>query len=236
MGDFEVFGKIESFMKRSDAQSRIEVPELEQCFSLANAVCENVLAANLIRARLRQSGSDYHYQNPAALQQTQTFIEQSLLSFLKGMYGDRMTSDSERSFLHKLLGLNEAAYKRWLSRATVEMLYWTAKQPDPAHPDQLPFGECSPLYSHKNGYALHLNRTGRLDPDLYPVAGAKEGHDPAPDTYPDCFQNSAGRLNLGHNNAVFPLTTLMRGLTRLCTGILTHDHSGTALSPEPSQK
>ena len=141
------------------------------------------------------------------------------------MYGNRRQSERDLAFLRQRLALDNPAYKRWLARTAVEMLYWTAKQPDPDQPDQPPFGECSSLYSHKDGYALHLQATGRLDPDLYPVAGQSKGHVLAPaSSYPDRFQNSEGGLNLGHNNAVFPLTTLMRGLTRLCTGILTYDH------------
>ena len=96
--------------------------EVEQCLCLLNAVCENLLAAHLIRARLRQQGSDYHYKNPQALQQTEAFIEQSLLSFLQGMYGERMNSDSKHAFLRKRLELNSPAYKRWLTRAAVEVL------------------------------------------------------------------------------------------------------------------
>ena len=233
VGDFEPFGKIESFMKKVDAKASLRVHEVEQCLCLMNSVCENLLAAQLIRARLRQSGSDYHYKNPKARQQTETFIERTLISFLKGMYGDRMDSndsndstDSRRTFLGKRLELDAPAYKRWLSRAAGEVLYWTAQQPDPESPDQPPFADNSPLYSHLDGYALHLNRTGRLDPDLYPHAGTGKE---ATAIYPDSFQNDARQLNLAGNNAVFPLTTLMRGLVRLSTGILTYDPAATAL-------
>ena len=222
VGDFEPFGQIESFLNRSDAQASVQVPELEQSLCLLNAVCENLLAAHLIRARLRQSGPDYHYKNPVAVQQTKTFVEQTLLSFLNGMYGDRMNSASGRSFLLERLGVDEPAYDRWLCRAAVEMLYWTAKQPDPKNPEQPAFGEVSSLYSHEDGYALHLNRTGRLDPELYPDGWAHEDKD---SVYPDHFQNHAGQLNLGCHNAAFPLATLMRGLTRLCTGLLAYDHT-----------
>ena len=169
------------------------------------------------------------------MQQTETFIEQTLLSFLKGMYGERMQSDNDSAFLRQWLGLKESSYATWLSRAAVEILYWTAKQPDPKSPDQPPFREVSSLYSHKDGYALHLNRTGRPDPDLYPHAGEKKGYNPTR-VYPYHFQNQAGQLNLGCHNATFPLTTLMRGLTRLCTGILTDDHSCKICRPSRFDK
>ena len=233
VGDFEPFGAIESFMKTAEAQNRVQAPELEQCFCLLNAVCENLLAAHLIRARLRQSGSDYHYKNGEAQQQNQAFIEQSLVSFLKGMYGDRQNRDSDSTFLRQWLGLKEPFYAKWLSRAAVEILYWTAKQPDPARPDRPPFADNGLPYSHKDGYALHLNRTGQLDPDLYPDNGPYARH---MYEYPDGFHNRSERLNLGCNNAVFPLTTLMRGLTRLCTGILTYDPTDTTLSFESAPK
>ena len=222
VGDFEVFGKIDSFVHKFATPKSDQIPEVEQCLCLVNAICENLLAANLIRARLRQTGSAYHYQNPEALQQTKTFIEQTLICFLKGMYGYRMQSDSDRCFLRERLQLDKLTYDRWLSRTAVEMLYWTAMQPSADQPDTAPFADHSPLYSHEDGYALHLNRAGRLDPDLYPDNEIKKGHLP---TYPDQFQNDAGRLNLGSHNAVFPLTTLMRGLVRLCTGLLTYDHN-----------
>ena len=234
VGDFEPFGKIESYIKKVDAKASLQVTEVEQCLCLLNAVCENLLAAQLIRVRLRQTGSDYHYKNTKAQQQTEAFIEQTLISFLKGMYGGPMDStdnsdstDSDRHFLCERLEFEAPAYKRWLARAAAEVLYWTAQQPDTESPNQPPFADNSPLYSHQDGYALHLNRTGRLDPELYPDAGTKQC--PA-NPYPQFFHNRDGRLNLGQNNAVFPLTTLMCGLVRLSTGILTDDHSGTALS------
>ena len=229
VGDFEPFGKIESFLNRSDAQSFKKVHELEQSLCLVNAVCENLLAAHLIRARLRQPSSDYHYQNPKALQQTKTFIEQTLVSFLNGMYGDCQKRDSDSTFLCKWLGLKEPFYALWLSRAAVEILYWTAKQPDPAHPNLPPFEDTTSLYSHQDGYALHLNRTGRPDPKLYPDAKINPW---AMQSYPKRFHNCNGQLNLGRNNSVFPLASLMCGLTRLCTGILTDNHSAMALSSE----
>ena len=222
VGDFEPFGAIESVMQKSDVHKNRQVPEVEHCLCLVNAICENLIAAHLIRARLRQSGRDYHYKNPEALQQTKTFIEQSLLSFLQGLYGDRIQSDSDRSFLLARLELDEPAYERWLARTAVEILYWTAKQPDPGRPDLPPFPDSDLTFSHRDGYALHLNRTGQLDPELYPNGWVREGKAPLP-VYPEQFQNSAERLNLGCNNSVFPLTTLMRGLVRLCTGILTYD-------------
>ena len=232
VGDFEPFGAIESYMKKYDAQAGVKVSEQEQCLCLLNAVCENLLAAHLIRARLRQSIPDYHYKNTEALQQTETFIEQSLVCFLKGMYSDSMEGECDRAFLRQRLNLNEPTYERWLARAAVEILYWTAKQPHPDRPDLPPFEDGSPLYSHQDGYALHLNRTGRLDPQLYPDVGIKKGRPPPAPVYPSRFHNKMQRLNLGCTNAVFPLTTLMRGLVRLCTGILTYDHT---IMPSSSQ-
>ena len=229
LGDFEPFGKIGSFIEKTDAQAGVQVPELEQCLSVLNAVCENLLAAHLVRARLRQTGSDYHYKNPEALQQNQAFIEQSLLCFLKGMYGDRQNRDNDCRFLCERLGLDRAAYNRWLSRTALEILYWTAQQPHPEQPDCPPFEHGSSLYSHEDGYALHLNRTGRLDPDLYPDAEVHEDGAPA---YPDLFHNRSGQLNLGRRNSAFPLTTLMRGLVRLCTGILAYPPGAEPLSSE----
>ena len=230
VGDFEPFGQIESFMNRADARQGLQEPEMEQCLCLLNAVCENLLAAHLIRARLRQQGADYHYKNPEALQQTEAFIEQSLLSFLQGMY-----NQSERDFLRERLELDTPAYKRWLARAAVETVYWTAKQPLAGQPDLPPFDDNSTVYSHQDGYALHLNRTGHLDPELYPdlYARLKGGGRPV---YPTHFHNVDGQLNLGCHIGVFPLTTLMRGLTRLCTGILACDHNAVALSSEPMHK
>ena len=209
----------------------MQVPEQEQCICLLNAVCENLLAANLIRARLRQTAPDYHYKNPKARQQNQAFIEKTLISFLEGMYAEHREGECNGNFLRQRLELDRPAYKRWLSRAAVEVLYWTAKQPDPKQPDQPPFAQISPDYSHTDGYALHLNRTGRLDPQLYPDAKTAEEDSPV---YPTHFHNPREQLNLGSHNTVFPLTTLMAGLVRLCTGISLYDHNGMALSSEPS--
>ena len=138
------------------------------------------------------------------------------------MYGDRQNRDSDSAFLCKWLGLKEPFYAKWLARAAVEILYWTAKQPDPRHPERPPFEDTTDLYSHKDGYALHLNREGRPDPNLYPDGQINYW---AKRSYPDRFHNGKGQLNLGRNNSVFPLTTLMCGLVRLCTGLLTYDQS-----------
>ena len=234
VGDFEPFGHIESFMNRVDVNSDIRSPQLMQCFGLVNAVCENLVAAHLIRARLHQESSAYHYKNPKACEQAATFIEKTLLCFLKGMYGDRIKSDSDRSFLLDRLNLDKPTYERWLWSCAAQTLYWTAKQPHPDRPDRPPFEDSSPLYSHEDGYALHLNRTGQLDPQLYSSQKVNRAQTPL---YPDLFHNLDGQLNLGTHNSVFPLTTLMQGLVRLCTGMLTYDHNGMGLSPdEPSQQ
>ena len=81
IGDYELFGQIKSCLQQEDTKDYIHPASATQNLALANAICENILAALLLRSRLRQQFEDYHYQNDQTqLQKRQTSLSQRVMS------------------------------------------------------------------------------------------------------------------------------------------------------------
>ena len=70
-------------------------------------------------------------------------------------------------------------------------------------------------WDHADCYALHLRHTGKLSAKLYP----DDVYRPTK-RYPEDFHNRDKRLNLGANNTVFPLVSLVKGFMQLGAGLL----------------
>ncbi|WBA80846.1 hypothetical protein [Endozoicomonas sp. GU-1] len=164
-----------------------------QNLALANAICENILAALLIRSRLRQQFEDYHYQNPEAVTETARLIE---------------SVNPPENYLKKKLQITDAGYHQWLQRAAQELVYWTGLQPGEEGYESFR----QSLFNHNECYLNHIEQ-GKLSSKLYPEANKTE-------ITKDRFYNINGRLNLGANNSTFPLISLMNALTRVVTAIL----------------
>ncbi|WOG26499.1 hypothetical protein [Endozoicomonas sp. 8E] len=203
-GDVEFFGAMKSGLTARDSKTSGYTPEVMQRLSFANALCENLLAAVLLRSRLRRDSPDYHYQNQQAVEETENFIEQLLDAYLSGL----LAKEKEwppRPRLQELMGLDDTTYCSWLKRTAEEILYWTARQPSEAtDPGALdPSVEC---------FSKHIKETGNLDATLYPKGlSTFDKHK----KFPRDFHNVNDQLNLGANNAVFPLVALAKGLTLL---------------------
>ena len=217
IGDNELFGAIESRFLKSKNDCRKTHPEsVSQRLALANAIAENMLAANLLRARLRQQFSDYHYKNTAAIEQTKDFIASTLNQFLAGVAtASTPTTLKQRpeSLLQAALAVNDDDYQTWLTRAATEVVYWTARQSTEAPPVPVESGS---HYDYKDCYAEDYKK-GRLCQELFPEDDRIQGKRDFRSDFYNCNQ----KLNLGRNNCSFPLLSLCNGLTRMCASIFT---------------
>ncbi len=201
-GDVEFYGSMKSGLTARDSKVSGYSPEVLQRLSFANALCENLLAAVMLRSRLRRNSPDYHYQNQQTVKETENFIEQLLNEYLSGL----LAKEKEwlpKSRLPEFMGVHPTTYRSWLTRTAEEILYWTAMQPHEAteHCTFTPSDEC---------YSEHIKRNGKLDTALYPkLLGTFDIYK----KFPKDFHNVNDQLNLGANNAVFPLISLVKGLT-----------------------
>ncbi|WP_422137413.1 hypothetical protein [Endozoicomonas sp. ALC020] len=206
-GDVEFYGSMKSGLAAADSKSAGYTPEVMQRLSFANALCENLLAAVLLRSRLRRNSPDYHYQKQSALKETENFIEQLLNEYLSGLFAKEKELQP-KARLQEFMQLNDTKYRSWLTRTAQEILYWTALQPhEVKDPSAFPFSdEC---------YSEHLKKNGHLDEMLYsklhPVDTQKK--------FPGDFYKANGQPNLGAVNGVFPLVSLTKGLTLLAANI-----------------
>ncbi|MBO9482619.1 hypothetical protein [Salinisphaera sp. G21_0] len=208
-GDVEFYGSIKSGLGAKDSKTWGYTPEVIQRLSFANALCENLLAAVLLRSRLRRDSQDYYYQNQQAVEETENFIEQLLNEYLSGFFAKEKELQP-KSRLQEFMGLDDTKYRSWLTRSALEILYWTAQQPDEVT-------DPGALNPDREYYSEHLKNTGQLDKILYP----KTLH--PTDTqkkYPRDFHQANGEQNLGAFNAILPLVALTRGITRFAANII----------------
>ncbi|WP_448216226.1 hypothetical protein [Endozoicomonas sp. 2B-B] len=215
-GNMESYGAVKSGLTNRDLKTTDYSPEVLQRLSFANAICEKLLSAVLLRSRLRRNSPDYHYQNLQAVKETENFIEQLLNEYLSGLFAKEKELQP-KSRLQKLMRLDDAKYRSWLTRTAQEILYWTALQPDEVTDPCAftPSGEC---------YSEHLKRSGRLDKTLYP----KHLH-PLDEhkKFPRDFRLATGQSILGARRSVFPLISLVKGLTLFVSNIFAYEDQYT---------
>ena len=211
VGDFEPFAAIDSLFGKKDVSRWAQPLPVRDRLAFINTACENLLAAVLVRARLRQQSPDYHFDNDVAVAETATFVGEVCRQFLIGMGGQK----DSRELVQSVLKVDSADVQAWLDRSASEILYWTAAQPDYDSPDTPAFAKDDRLWDHADCYALHLRRTGKLSAKLYP----DDVYRPTK-RYPEDFHNRDKRLNLGANNTVFPLVSLVKGFMQLGVGLL----------------
>ncbi|WP_257292245.1 hypothetical protein, partial [Endozoicomonas sp. ONNA1] len=207
-GDIEFYGSMKSGLTARNSKTSGYTPEVFQRLSFANALCENLLAAVLLRSRLRRESPDYHYQIPQAVKETENFIEQLLNEYLSGLFA-KEKERQPKSRLQTFMRFDDAKYRSWLTRTAQEILYWTAPQPDEVT------DPCASTLSSEC-YSEHLKRTGHLDKILYPAAlHPLEAHK----KFPRDFRRANGQPSLGADRAVFPLVSLVKGLTLFASHI-----------------
>ena len=211
IGDYEVFGELASFFKARDSRKRHPEAVIQR-LAMVEAIGENMIAALLLRSRLRQQWPSYHYRNRQAVEQTGQFVEQALNHFLAGFY----QTPVRQWQLRELMAINPEEYRNWRQRCAQEICYWTAAQPHRSTPTRPAFeADCG--YDHNDCYAVHIQKTLHPTTSLYPEPPVGKILERV---YPHNFHNSRGRLNLGIHNGTFPLLALHSGLVRMGSGIL----------------
>ena len=211
IGDYEPYDAIESVLNHQDLYKYVQPGTVGQKLAFANIICENLLAAILVRCRLRQQRPDYHMDNPKAVHETMLFIEKACWQFVVGMEGQPGSPE----LLPRWMRLSDDHYRHWLERTACEVLYWTAAQPDYQSPDTPAFSATDSPWDHRHCYALDLSQTGRLCTTLYP-----DQPKAAARPYRTAFFNRDKHLNLGAIHTFFPLISLLKGLTTLAAGLV----------------
>ena len=217
VGDYEQFGAIKSCFRKSYNDGSAQPVEIGQRLAVVSTLCDNVLAAILIRSRLRQQDSDYHYKLDRAMDATMRFIGDVCDHLLTGLAG-KDKREKQTGITRLVLGVDKEYYDQWLHRAALEIVYWTACQPDP-HSGKV--GSLQTVnYDPTDGWATHMKKEHNPSATLYDPAEFRpevREHSAA-----DFFSNPNEEDNLGGHNEVFPFTTLVQGLTSLGGDILAH--------------
>ncbi|MFK0573393.1 DUF4116 domain-containing protein [Endozoicomonas sp.] len=234
IGDYEIFGDVYHLFEIDDLYARAHPSEVMQRIAMANTLCESIIAVCLLYGRLHQDSSDYHYLNLTAITAAKAFIEKVANELLAGLLPAK-----QKSNLQTMLKIDSEVYDQWLTRTAKELLYWTSRQSlsrqslpekesrddretneiDGIAPDDDTGANPSPVYDPNNCYLQHLTNNGRLSEDLYPNSPPCSSDL----SFPDDFSFTDGKLSLGAFGRLFPLTALVKGLTRMCTGIFSVD-------------
>ena len=218
IGDYEQFGAIRSCFRKSDNDGTAQPLEVGQRLAVVSTLCDNVMAAILIRSRLRQQDWSYHYRQSEAVADTARFISDVCDRLLTGLAG-KGKDEVQLGITAKTMGYTQVQYGEWLQRTALEIVYWTADQP------ALHSGKStSPAFSGykkeaadlQDGWVLHLQEGKNLSSTLYDPAEFRPGWH----SFPYNFRNPHEEDNLGAHSSVFPFTSLVQGLTSLGGNIL----------------
>ncbi len=112
----------------------------------------------------------------------------------------------QKIVLHEMFALNDREFGEWLNRMALEILYWSAIQPDEMT-DEFYYSS----HDHKNqNYSVHIDRDQHPDPEIM------ETSDRPLDAYLFYHNSKSGNRGFGfaHDNS-FPLQALMKGLCLL---------------------
>ena len=221
VGDYEQFGTIRSCFKKSGNEGSAQPQEVGQRLAVASTLCDNVLAAILIRSRLRQQDADYHYSKSEALAETARFIEAVCDHLLSGLAG-QSKGEVQAGITRQTMAQGPDYYDAWLQRAAFEVVYWSARQPGLNSANITVLGQQKVDHDWQDGWRTHLSEEKNLSARLYNTQEFQpSGHASA-----SCFLNPNHEDNLGGGNQVFPLTTLVQGLTSLGGDILAQGSTG----------
>ena len=217
VGDYEQFGAIRSCFAKSDNEGTAQPVQIGQRLAVVSTLCDNVMAAILIRSRLRQQDSGYHYSHNETVAETARFIGDVCDHLLSGLAG-KGKSEVLPGMTRKTMTQGKKAYGNWLKRAAFEIVYWTARQPGLNSAKLALLGHKKVDHDWNDGYIGHLQEAHNLPDTLYNPADFRPRRSRS--YSPDCFRNPNGEDNLGAHNEAFPLTTLVQGLTSLGGDIL----------------
>ena len=215
VGDYEQFGTIQSCFSKSEDDGTAQPFKTGQRLAVAGTLCDNVMAAVLIRSRLRQQDGNYHYRKGRAVADTACFIDAVCDHLLTGLAG-KGKGELQPGITRKMMGFEKPQYEQWLHRTAFEIVYWTALQPDSRGGKITTVNTVS--FDPLDGWATHLQQEHNLSSTLYdPEVFVPDVRD---NTYPDHFINPDHKDNLGGHSAAFPFLSLVQGLTSLGGDIL----------------
>ena len=217
VGDYEQFGAIRSCFGKSDNDSTVQPVEIGQRLAVVSTLCDNVMAAILIRSRLRQQDAGYHYRKSKVVAQTARFIGDVCDHLLSGLAG-KGKDDLQPGITCATLALDKEVYNAWLQRAALEIVYWAARQPGMNSAKLAVFGQNKNSPDPQDGWVRHQTEKKSLSGTLYDPADFQ----PCSSTHYSLkiFRNPNDEDNLGAHSNVFPFTTLVQGLTSLGGDIL----------------
>ena len=223
VGDYEQFGAIRSCFRKSGDDGTAQPQEIGQRLAVVSTLCDNVLAAILVRSRLRQWDADYHYSKSKVLAATACFINDVCDHLLGGLAG-KSKSEVQPGITRKTMGFKKAEYDAWLQRTAFEIVYWSARQPGLNSANLAVLGQKTVDHDWQDGWISHLTKEKNLSDRLYDPVQFRPG--PSGNSCPDSFLNPNHEDNLGGGNEVFPFTSLVQGLTSLGGDILAQGSTG----------
>ncbi|WP_133309447.1 hypothetical protein [Parashewanella spongiae] len=209
IGDSVIFGELTDTFINEDLNPEAHSKEVLEKLIFANLIGEGLLTSQLLAARLLRDKPVYYYRNEEGVKEICEMIESCFSEFVSGYF--LLSNKKERS-LKEILGVSNEESDKWLRRSAIEILYWTAKQPDEEAFLDNPDKERPVDFEKQDCYSAHLESM-KLSEDLFPE---QHQHD---FRYPKDFM-SLNHFTLGTRNSNFVLTSLVRGITKLSAGIL----------------
>lgn len=199
LGDNQIFEDTSKKLGPDNVLNKQLFPKVGNLLAYFNTIMDNFVAIVTVYSRCKRSSSEFHYQNPAAVDNVKKFLSSILRCFLQGYY-------SREIVLHDMFALNGREFDKWLNRAALEILYWSAVQPDEMT-DEFYYSS----HDHKNqNYSVHIERDQHPDPEIMETS-IRPIH-----AYLFYHNGKSGNRGFGfaHDNS-FPLQALMKGLCLL---------------------
>ena len=219
VGDYEQFGAIQSCFEKSGNDGSAQPVATGQRLAVASTLCDNMMAAILVRSRLRRDDGNYHYKKEQAVDDTADFIGTVCDHLLTGLAG-KGKDEVQAGITRYTMALNGQDYDDWIVRAAEEIIYWTARQADPNGPPAAVSDPSTNGPEPMDCFAAHLTQQSNLSDTLYDPAQFQPSMDR--NSWPKKFRNGEHKDNLGGHSEVFPFTSLVQGLTSLVGDLLAH--------------
>ncbi|WP_252179288.1 hypothetical protein [Endozoicomonas sp. 4G] len=179
-------------------------PKISNLLAFFNALMDNIIAIVVVYARGKRLNHEFHYQNPAAVEDVKKFIRDILEHFVRGYYSTHSIT------LQQALRLDNTTFELWLNRTSLEIIYWSAVQIYEMTGD---FFISNHDHDNQN-YFTHIKKNKRPDPEIM-----KTSRPILVDAIRDNCFGSGHNLGLGHING-FPFQALIKGLCQLSINML----------------
>ena len=209
LGDSQIFEDTSKKLNPDNVLNKQLFPKVGNLLAYFNAIMDNFVAIVMVYSRCKRLSPEFHYQNPVAVDNVKKFLSSILRCFLQGYYS------KHEIVQHEMFALNGREFDEWLNRTALEILYWSAIQPDEMTDE---FYNSS--HDHKNqNYSVHIDRDQHPDPEIMETSVRSIN------TYLFYHNGKSGNRGFGfaHDNS-FPLQALMKGLCLLFRIMLEQQH------------